>query len=235
MYLSSIPVETGSDPTRPRPGRMWVSNPYRVHQRLCMAFDCHPRNAPLHKPGERRTCTPSRGNGESVLFRIEGPIPTSRGMRPRVLAQSSQEPDWDAAFGNAPFLVVAPDIQVQRDEREFRTGDRCRFLLRANPTVKRNGKRLGIIEPEGQVSWLQRKADGAGFALLGDVELRDRGLRHARRSKMLDPNPHTHLAVTYAGILEVRDPDSFHAVLRNGIGPAKGYGFGLLSVARLRE
>ena len=66
MYLSSIPVETGHDPNRVWPGKRWIRNPYRVHQRLCMAFD---------GTDEKR-----------FLFRIEGPLRTRRGLRPRLLA-----------------------------------------------------------------------------------------------------------------------------------------------------
>jgi hypothetical protein len=38
MYLSHLMIEVGSDPDRPRPGRLWLRNMYHVHQRLCMAF-----------------------------------------------------------------------------------------------------------------------------------------------------------------------------------------------------
>lgn len=38
MFLSYLLVDTAADPAHPRPGRSWVRNVYRVHQRLCMAF-----------------------------------------------------------------------------------------------------------------------------------------------------------------------------------------------------
>ena len=93
MFLSSIPVETGSHPTRIWPGKRWARNPYRVHQRLCMAFDGQPDGR--------------------VLFRIEGPVRTSRGLRPRILVQSIHAPDWDQAFRNAPITVVQPVTFLQ--------------------------------------------------------------------------------------------------------------------------
>ena len=38
MYLSILLINAGSNPDRPRPGRLWLRNLYYVHQRLCMAF-----------------------------------------------------------------------------------------------------------------------------------------------------------------------------------------------------
>ena len=42
----------------------------------------------------------------------------------------------------------------------------------------------------------------------------------------------THFAVKFEGELVVTDPTRFAETLKNGIGSAKGFGFGLLSVAR---
>ena len=42
----------------------------------------------------------------------------------------------------------------------------------------------------------------------------------------------THVAVRFDGLLEVTDPVKFLETLRAGIGSAKGFGFGLLSLAR---
>jgi CRISPR system Cascade subunit CasE len=38
----------------------------------------------------------------------------------------------------------------------------------------------------------------------------------------------------FDGLLQVVDPTLFRAALATGIGPAKAYGFGLLSIAPLR-
>jgi len=218
MYLSSIPVETGNDPTRPRPGRVWVSNPYRIHQRLCMAFD--------HIEGEER-----------VLFRVEGPVATRQGMRPRILVQSLNQPDWDSAFRNAPFLVAGADAQCPTGEiaykpyePHFEAGDRCRYLLHANPTVKKDGRRHGIVDRAGQLDWLKRKAAAGGFAC-EQVEVESQRWQYSRRSWQRDLNRHVHFAVTFSGILRVTDSEKFAEAVAAGIGPAKAYGFGLLSVA----
>ena len=48
---------------------------------------------------------------------------------------------------------------------------------------------------------------------------------HAPRSRL------TFEGVTFEGVLEVTDPERFAATVRSGIGPAKAYGYGLLSLA----
>jgi CRISPR system Cascade subunit CasE len=221
VYLSSIPVETGNDPTRIWPGKKWIRNPYRVHQRLCMAFD---------------------GSQEPrFLFRIEGPVQTRYGLRPRILVQSHTRPAWDAAFHNAPFLIAGRDLSTIKvmDLRDKRYGKGLvlRFRLHANPSVKKkrdgqkNGLRKGIKTPDEQQAWLERKAAKGGFRVLR-LDLQREGYQVSRRSREIDPNAHVHLGVTFEGVLQILDEEEFQKVLVKGIGPAKAYGFGLLSVAR---
>ena len=75
MYLSCLPI----DVSQVR-GRTWLANPYRVHQRLLMAFP--------------------DGKSERLLFRIEaGRTP------PRIIVQSSLPAVWDRAFLDHPVLL----------------------------------------------------------------------------------------------------------------------------------
>ena len=222
LYLSRLTVNAGGDPNRPRPGRMWISNPYRVHQRLCMAF---PDGPPAD---ECRT----RDRPHSLLFRIEdGPVL-------RVLAQSTTAPDWKAAFDSADFLLAAPP-EIKSFEIDFHPGDRFRFLVRVNPTIKRkcpdrsNGVRIAIRDHEARKTWFRRKAADAAFEPEWDaLRVVSRGDQVSRRSKMKDRKPHTHHAVDFTGFLRVREPEIFLEALLSGIGSAKAYGFGLLSLAR---
>jgi len=53
MFLSTLLIDTGTNPDRERPGRKWLRNLYRVHQRLCMAFPSKERkcnDADMIKP-----------------------------------------------------------------------------------------------------------------------------------------------------------------------------------------
>jgi len=126
MYLSHLLINVGSDPDRPRPGRLWLRNVYRVHQRLAMAFPSasrleadgdflqpyapedfpEQRHIADQKPGEidpdalRHVHTP-RGADNGFLFRID-PLPSGRAV---ILVQSALKPNWVYAFGLRPGLV----------------------------------------------------------------------------------------------------------------------------------
>src|SRR5450830_665124 len=104
MHLSLLEV----DP-RSHIARTWLGNPYRVHQRLLMAF-------PNADPGR-------------VLFRIE-----DEWAPPRIIVQSEAEAEWAAAFGD--FAVLASPVQQKTLSIDVAAGDVLRFRLRANPTKR---------------------------------------------------------------------------------------------------
>ena len=203
MYLARLRVN------RHRIAVNWLANPYRVHQRLKMAFE-----------GDVR-----------LLFRIEE---SSSGSQ--VIVQSCAPPDWDAAFNDFPVLQSPPEHK--RFEPCLEMGRRYRFRLLANPTVKRQvaedgvrkGKRQGLLREADQQAWLARKITGCGADLVG-CRVASQGLQRSRKNPNKSAGPQTHLAVLFEGVLEVKDPDAVAAALATGIGPAKGYGFGLLSLA----
>jgi CRISPR system Cascade subunit CasE len=196
MFLARLQLN------RNRTAVNWTANPYRVHQRLKMAYEGDPR----------------------LLFRIEE---TSAGIH--ILVQSHARPDWTAAFANFPVLRCPPEYKPFGPQ--LATGRRYRFRLRVNPTVKRNGKRWGLVREEDQQAWLSRKLAAAGAELLGyRVAARER--QNSRKNPAKDSGIQTHFAVLFEGVLKVTDPVQLKAALEQGIGPAKGYGFGLLSLAR---
>ncbi len=120
-------------------------------------------------------------------------------------------------------------------------GSRFRFRLRANPTrridtksapdgTRRNGRRVPLRTPEARLAWLERKLSASGFALVGGGEaclVKPDGLQRGRRGEARL----THEAVVYEGVLAVMNPPLARAALEHGIGPAKAYGFGLLSLS----
>lgn len=63
------------------------------------------------------------------------------------------------------------------------------------------------------------------------VRLRQLLSSHADLAKKLEALEGRFLAVRFDGLLEVTDPGKFLETLRAGIGSAKGFGFGLLSLA----
>jgi len=204
MYVGRLQIN------RSRIAVHWLANPYRVHQRLKMAFE----------------------GGERLLYRIEE---TPDGTQ--ILIQSDVPPDWEAAF--ATFAVLGRSPEHKRFEPHLAEGRCHRFRLLANPIVTRQvdveggghkGKRIGLLRNEDQQAWLQRKLEACG-AVLEACTISPRGLQRSRRNPQKDDAVQTHLAVQFDGVLRVRDVDAVTAALEHGIGPAKAYGFGLLSLA----
>lgn len=126
---------------------------------------------------------------------------------------------------------------LSRIDREAR----FRFRLRANPTRKidtksapdgtrRHGRRVPLRTPEARAAWLARKLEDTGLRLVGGAAaclVRPGGLQRGRRGDARL----THEGVVYEGEVVVVDAALARAAIEHGIGPAKAYGFGLLSLA----
>lgn len=128
-------------------------------------------------------------------------------------------------------------------------GDRWAFRLTANPvhTIRRNDseptKLTGHVTPAHQTRWLLQRQERAGFKVVEKPPERRRLpkgdeyqlLLHDRRQltfhKKREERPITLLTVTFDGQLEVTDPDAFRRTLTRGIGRAKAYGCGLMTLA----
>ena len=122
---------------------------------------------------------------------------------------------------------------------------------------RKNGVRVGLVTEEEQLAWLQRKAEASGFRLHSVVVIPEEppaprrtrqpesGQRDessggvavataakAAATKTAVTQKMTHVAVRFEGVLQVINSVTFQQTLRSGIGSAKGFGFGLLSIAR---
>ncbi|MCA9287987.1 MAG: type I-E CRISPR-associated protein Cas6/Cse3/CasE [Phycisphaerales bacterium] len=240
MYQSCLLIDTGLNPDRPRPGRMWLGNLYRVHQRLCMGFP-----SPVRVAGDAHFLHPfapedfaqghvqtQRDATSGFLFRVDA-LPGGRAV---VLVQSAARPDWGYAFSNARHLLAAEPL-VREYEHELGAGELRRFRLRAN-AVRRlpagephtDGPRVPV-PPERFVPWLEGRARGfelperptvtPGYVYVNKSGKRGEGRRYR--------------SVVYEGVLRVTDPEALMCQITCGIGPAKAFGFGLLSVAPARD
>lgn len=193
-------------------------NPYNLHRQLWHLF-----------PGEdRETRSNDEETRQGFLYRIED---YSTGRPARLLVQSRRTPT--RADG---LLLVGT--------REFTprpgAGQRLAFVLTANPVktivdAQRDAKpgkqsekcRVPLITEEEQRQWLLRKLGEAGeveaVSILPHAPVYFR--KGSRAGKLV--------TATFEGVLRVRDPDRLAALLENGVGPAKGFGCGLLLVRRL--
>ena len=196
---------------RCREVRRDLADPYQMHSSLCRAF-----------VSPDKKCSP----GE-FLWRLE-PEAADHDA-PRVLVQSRSVADW-SGIGIANWFASEPDpgldmVAKLRLDR-VAPGQSFRYRLRANPSVCRNGKRLGLFAAEEQRAWLTRKGDHCGFTL-DTIHLSEERMVRAEQH---NGNPIRVFSVLFDGILTVRDPVPFRNAIQSGIGRGKAVGLGLFSV-----
>jgi CRISPR system Cascade subunit CasE len=231
MFLSKLVLNL-----RNSKARYDLARPYEMHRSLMNSYPY---------PRVENRC--------DLLYR--GDI--SQDVPPILLVQTRDQPDW---YGlGAGYLVNAPDFKPLA--LPVTPGQRLRFRLRANPTKRvaaKNerlggvmaGKRIGLATEADQLRWLLRKASVGGFSIPGewvDAKDPDSGeviqLPNFRVDAIPDGRDRNDkkdhggefLAVRFEGVLVVIDPITFRATVATGLGSAKAFGFGLLSVAPARD
>ena len=183
-----------------------------------------------------------------VLWRLEL---APRFAEPHLLVQSAAAPDWSRL--PAGYLVPQGGAAVKEIDAAvaaIRNGMHLRYRLVANPARKidtksapdgarRNGRRVPVRGDDAVVAWLVRHAERAGFELAADdagtgpaVVVRPLGdvVGGSARPGLGRPRV-TVRGFLLDGQLTVTDAERLRRAIAEGIGPAKAYGFGLLSVA----
>lgn len=178
-----------------------------------------------------RTLSKASANYEDdrILWRQE--LGQGRNPQPIILVQSQQQPDWGYLYESVPPRYLLEDAEVKEIDIGFYEGQVLHFRLCANPTAIKtfdNGKRkrLAITDPEGQQEWLKRKLEQAGTQPLSAHLLREDWLKPRKEKHAI-----TLYSATFEGRLRVLEQDTLLETLRDGIGRAKGFGMGLLSLA----
>ena len=202
LYISKLDLNYRSVRVRAE-----LADPYQMHRSLSRAF------------GDG-----SEGwEGARCLFRVDQP---SEGNDLWVIVQSRLRPEWDRLRLSAAYLAAPPRLKEWNPA--FASGQRLAFRLRANPTVKREGKRHAIVREEEHLRWLDRKGEGSGFRVCDARAISERRIASTTSAG----HSATLSAVRFDGVILVTDPVTFAENLANGIGSGKAFGFGLLSVAR---
>lgn len=206
MYLSQLLVDALS-----RRGQAVLTDFYKAHQLVMLGFPPAPRGGPGR-----------------VLFRVEPEVGRESGT---ILVQSDHEPDWRSRVHEGVLLRASS----KRLELPLENGLALRFRLRANPTIKRDGRRLGLVGEAGLHEWLSRKAEGSGFRIGGAAAphlpvplVIPEGTLVGRAPGR---PPIACSAARFEGVLKVTNSRKLLESIRVGIGSAKAFGFGLLSVA----
>jgi len=234
----------------PETGELWLSRLVldlrnrTVHRDVGDSQAMHRRLLDAFPPGTTRA-------DHGLLYRLES---DQRGDRGRIVAlvQSTIPPDWSKLpagyLQGDEWLGALPEPKpIGERYRALGAGTFLRFRLRANPTRKihvaegrrptgPNGTRKPLTREE-LPTWLERKGEQHGFRLIDARNQPDPVSGKEQTGRKADPRDGekrmrmTHAAVLFDGELEITDADRFRDALWNGIGPAKAYGFGLLSVA----
>ena len=240
LYLSRILLNP-----RSRRAMSELLHPYEMHRTLMRAFpDTGNKN-----PGDAR-------EEFGVLFRTETSAKADGTVK--IYVQSLTEPDWSFLDRIDGYLDSRAGVSYEYKDvmpvlDKIRKGNRFAFRLRANPTKRignredpMKGKRVELFREEEQIQWLLRKSNErekglpGGFALLMEkgndgpccpVKVRPEGKMTGRRGKGEGKSMTTHLSVLFEGLLEVTDENAFLQTVVRGIGSAKAFGFGLLSLA----
>lgn len=155
-----------------------------------------------------------------------------------LLVQSTVEPDWQPLIhvGQGDYLLAPPQWKVV--ELDLPRGRTLSFRLTANPTIKkvrrndqgehRHSNRVPLVREDEQAHWLTTKAAQHGFCLLH----LDISQPQKQTGWQKDNNrPITLYTVQYNGHLQITDADKFTTAVQTGIGPARAFGCGLLSLA----
>lgn len=243
LHLSRLIPNLRSDSVRRD-----LANPYEMHRTLMRAFASAEDGGPGRVLWRREALL--RGSLPAVLVQsIDAP------------AWERLPSDW-LCSSLRPAGEIAAVCESKPWKPAFSASQLLRFRLRANPTKRLSarstgpdgkpvdsawvGKRVEIVDPEQQVQWLARHGGDGGFrlaqvraaspppspvfAVTDAVDGKTMSMKRAYGATMRI----THLSVLFEGLLEVTDPQRFADKVARGIGPAKAFGFGLLSLGPAR-
>jgi CRISPR system Cascade subunit CasE len=123
----------------------------------------------------------------------------------------------------------------------LQAGQHWRFRIHANPVHTVDGKIYAHVTVAQQKKWLKDRAEKNGFSFAtvssGDHTFDIMDVMHRNRLKFrkkpTDKTLVTLSVATYEGELVVEDADMLRQALCSGIGRAKAYGCGLLTLANL--
>lgn len=179
---------------------------YRTHQLVMAGFRASSR---------QESC---------VLYRVEHSIRNETALAV-ILVQSTTEPDWSR------LESTTLHTQTKEFSLGFSINQRFRFRLLINPVVARNGKRWGLIRDGALRDWLKKRQNAIG-ATFESFTVIDEGYFSGNKPKNGKQDKIIIKKARFEGILRTVKPDALYTAVKVGIGPAKAFGCGLLSLAR---
>lgn len=212
MYLSRLQL----NPAEATVWRDVVDHPHRLHQIVMQGFPDGVKRHDAH-----------------ILHRLDA---AEQAMT--LLVQSDIQPDWSSLderllLPATPFDPIPNPAIQSLDGLALENGRILRFRLRANPTKRissgkgnKPGPRVELYKEADQIEWLINKGKRHGFAVAKDhLRINPEGKQKDYRRRL------TIYTALFDGILRVTDETAFNMAVQTGIGPAKAFGCGLLSLA----
>ncbi|GAA1108308.1 type I-E CRISPR-associated protein Cas6/Cse3/CasE [Nocardiopsis composta] len=229
MFLTRIRLNTA------RAGaRKFLISPRAMHGAVTKAFA---EGLPAPEAGARVLWRLDRNSRDEVYCYIVSP---ERPDLTHVVEQAGwpTTQTWETR-DYAPFLA------------RLEAGQRWAFRLTANPVHsirRKDGEPTKVTAhrtPRHQLGWLLQRQEANGFQITAKPEERRRAPgddyevivrdRHAHRFGKTEsdgrPNQVALTSVTFDGRLEITDPGALRRMLTAGLGRAKAYGCGLMTLA----
>ena len=214
MYLTRFEI----NPQR-RDARLTLASPQRLHAAVLAAFP----ESQLKTTDGRILWRVDEGNHDAILYVV-----------------SPDKPDLThlvESIGRPTYGWQTRDYGAFLER--LGAGDRWAFRILANPVHNTapidggRGKRVGHITATQQTAWFFRQAQRHGFEVADGTAGEPDLLVRSRRTLRFPRQDRTVTLATavFEGTLTVTDATAMRAALVGGIGPGKGYGCGLLTLA----
>jgi len=210
MFLSNVKLNPQS-----RQVQRELSNPYEMHRTLMRSI---PEDTNRAQAG--------------MLFRVEQRSDFNQ-LSLSILVQTMIKPDWHFLETVTDYLLES-QVAVKEFVIDPAQHQKYRFLLRANPTFRKKDTRqtLPIFGEKKLLDWLENKAEQSGFVIQKEEVLLRKIPQVAVTKKEEEATHRLQInMIDYSGFLEVNDPGRFKTALQTGIGRARSFGCGLLSLA----
>jgi len=196
----------------------FISREETILLRLTDAYSLHRIIYDLFPPRD----PPVRENGSHKGFLYADKGSSWSGRKILIL---SEFPPRSPSYGSIESRIV-PETFLQYDHY-------C-FEVEVNPTTRNgaSGKTIPLKDPHTIIQWFLRKASLYGFSVdEKSIQVEKIGVRRfSKKNHMV-----TQATATIKGFLTVTNRELFQQSFREGIGRARGFGFGLLQLIPFRR
>lgn len=209
MYLTKFEINRAR-----RGARQLLGSPQAMHAVVMSAFPSGSAGRPLWRVDSYPD--------SAALFILSATPPD--------LTHAVEQAGWPTtqAWQTRDYATVLESVRARQT---------FRFRLTANPTrsVKlkegKRSQRVGHVTAAQQQAWLLERATRLGV-WLGDAAAPSFGIVERGTKVFRRRGGRVTIAVaTFEGVLRVEEPDVLRQAIMAGVGPAKAYGCGLLTLA----